>query len=304
MISARPKYLVRAVKIKHLYPYLCLLPAVMLLLGVLGYSWVGSLKTSFYRWEPFVSPEPVFHGLGNYVELLRDPLFLKTLRNTFIFTAGSVTLQFAFGFAIALILNTVSNSKLRGFITTCCMLPYVIAPILTALMWKLLMDVDIGFLNYFLNAIGVPSQLWVTGASSVLPSLILVYFWAHTPFVIIFVLAGLRALPQEPFEAAKIDGATRFQILRHLIIPLLRPLIAIVLLFQTTFTLRVFGIVFTLAPAGGPGKNGMLLGIYLYIRAFRPLRLGFAAAVSFIVLLIALVIAIGYLLVLYREREF
>lgn len=302
MVCIRPKHSVRALKRKHLYPYLYLLPAIALLVGVLGYSWLGSLKTSFYRWEPFVSPDPVFRGLGNYVELLRDRLFLKTLKNTFIFTAGSVSLQFAFGFAIALLLNKIS--KLRGFITTCCMLPYVIAPVLTALMWKLLMDVDIGFLNYFLNAIGVPSQLWVSGASSVLPSLMLVYFWAHTPFVMIFMLAGLQALPQEPFEAAKIDGATRFQILRHLTIPLLRPLMAIVLLFQTTFALRVFGIVFTLAPAGGPQKNGMLLGIYLYNRAFRPFRLGFGAAVSFVILLITLLGAIGYLLVLYREREF
>lgn len=294
----------RRIKIRwqHIIPYLLVAPALTLLIFIWGYSWIYSLKVSFSEYIPYINPTPRFIGLDNYITLFKDPLFLKTLKNSAVFTGISVFFQIIGGLGIALGLSRLRRSK--KLFTTIALMPMILAPVLVGLMWKLFYDIEFGLLNYFLNSLGFPKLGWIAVANMVLPSLIFVNWWRNVPFVIIFLFAGLEALPQEPFEAATIDGASRLQRLRYLTLPMLRPLISIVLLFQTAFTLRTFDDVFILARGGGPGKNAMLLGIYLYERGFRLMKLGYSAAISFVILGITLLVGIFYLIILYREMEF
>jgi multiple sugar transport system permease protein len=294
----------RKIKIRwqQIIPYLFLAPTLALLIFIWGYSWVYSLRISFSQYIPYINLTPKFIGLDNYITLFKDPLFLKTLKNSVVFTGISVFFQIMGGLGIALGLSRLWKSK--KLFTTIALMPMILAPVLVGLMWKLFYDIEFGLLNYFLNSLGFPKLGWIATADMVLPSVIFVNWWRSVPFVIIFLFAGLQALPQEPFEAAIIDGASRLQRLRHLTLPMLRPLIAIVLLFQTAFTLRAFDDVFILARGGGPDKNAMLLGIYLYERGFRLTKLGYAASISFVILGITLLVGLFYLIMLYKEMEF
>lgn len=294
----------RRLKIKWepMVPYLLLVPVLSLLIGVWGYSWVTSFRLTLHRWIFFIDTEPRFIGFQNYLELVRDRSFLKALQNTLVFTASSVFIQLVIGLGIALALDRLRI--LRAFFRLAVLLPLMLASVLVGLMWKMVLDIDFGILNYAISLIGLPKQGWLTSPKLILPSLIFVQVWRQTPFVTLFLLAGLQELPKPPFEAAFVDGATRLQLLRHLTLPMLRPLIAIVVLFQTAFAIRTFDIALVLARSGGPGMNGLVLGTYLYQRGFQMFRLGYTSTVSYIILFITLAIGLGYLVSLYREVEF
>ena len=288
---------------KYLFPYALLAPALGIIIVVVGYSWALGVKTSFYRWEPFYSLVPEFIGLKNYILLAKDALFLKSLWLTALFTGGTVTIQFVVGFVVALGLNRITG-KTQTFFRTAVLLPYMITPAVVGLIWKFFMDKDFGFINSVLVLLRLSPLSWIASPETVLPSIIVVSVWLNVPFVAIIILAGLQALPQEVFEAGEIDGATALQKLYHLTLPLLKPAIALVLLFQLMYAIRAFDYIFVLARGGGPGKNAMLLSIYLYERTFFPFMLGRAAAVSVVILVITCVIGVGLVISMYRETKF
>jgi len=289
-------------RLKAIAPYIYTLPAAALVLGVLMYAWGQSFILSFTQYRPMMGIGPKFTGIQNYVTLLNQPLFRKAIWVSFVFTGISVLLECVFGMLIALLLMQVTRGL--AFIRTSLLIPLMIAPALAGLIWKLFFNAEFGFLNYFLGLFGVPGQLWLSSEALVLPSIILVDIWRETPFVAIFMYAGLQALPNDPFEAARIDGATAWQAWRYITIPLLRPLLGIVVLFRVIFALRVFDTAFVLAREGGPGQNAMVLGMYLYERTYKTFDLGLASAVSFIILALTLVFGAVFITFIYREVEF
>lgn len=289
-------------KVRTTFPYLFTLPAIALVVGVLMYPWAQSFVLSFTKFRPMMGIQPEFLGLQNYLTLFHDPVFKKAIWVSFVFAGVSVFLECVFGMLIALLFTQVTQGL--GLIRTCLLIPMMIAPALSGLIWKLFLNAEFGFVNYFIGLFGLPGQLWLSSEALVLPSIILVDVWRETPFVAIFMYAGLQALPPAPFEAARIDGASAWQVWRYITFPLLRPLIGIVVLFRLIFALRIFDIVFVLAREGGPDHNAMVLGMYLYERTYKTFYLGLGSAVSFIILAFTLILGFTFVIFLYREVEF
>lgn len=252
------------------------------MVGIMGYAWMSGFRMSLTDWRPMVRPDPRVVGLANYTKLFQQSLFRHSLVVTSTFTAGAVTAQMVLGFIGALLLHKLRYFK--GLARTITLLPMMLAPAVAGLIWKLFMDVDFGLLNYVLRALSLPEFGWIADRSSVLVSVIIVEVWQWTPFVVLLLLAGLESLPQEPYEAAQLDGATKLQSMMYITIPLLRPIIVIVLLFRITFTLRAFDTILLLARGGGPGNNALTVSMYLYERAYVPFNLGMTAAVSYVIL--------------------
>lgn len=281
-------------------PFFWVMPSIIVIIAVLGYAFIKGFMTSLTEWNPFLNPDPRFVGLNNYKNLLLQPLFQHSVLITVLFSAGSVFLQMTLGMAGALLVQKLQFFK--SFVRTTMLIPMMLAPAIAGLIWKLFMDIDFGLLNYLLSRLGLPEIGWIADRNFVLPSIILVDTWQWTPFVILVLLAGLESLPSEPYEAAQIDGATKYQLFIHITIPLLKPVIMITLLFRTIFSLRAFDTIFLLARGGGPGQNALTISMYLYERAYIPFHLGMASTTSYVILGITLIL-VSIILFLNRKNN-
>jgi len=285
-------------KTRFLIPYFFIAPAFLWIIVMLIVPLSQSLWYSFTNYN-LISGESSFVGLKNYQRILTDPTMLKAIWNTLVFTLSAVTLEMLFGLGIALILNR----ELRGkrLITTIFMLPMLITPSIIALVWQTLFwNMSYGLINYGLSLLGLPQQPWLSDETLAWIAVILTETWEQTPFVGLIILSGLQALPIAPFEAATIDGASRWQKIRHITLPLLKPVIMVALLFRTIFTLRVFDLIFILT-TGGPGTATYVMSIAIQQEFFSFFNVGVASAMSWILLAISALISLVYMKILYTE---
>ena len=271
---------------RHLLPYVLIAPAVAVLLALSIYPLIYSSTVSFQVNDAW--------SLGNFTRLLSDNFFLTAMAHTFVFAVAALTCEFLLGLGLALLLN--SHIRGRGFFRATLLMPMMLPPVVAAIVWRLLLNPNFGAINGTLKQIGVNTESLTWTASPVLAmlSVIAVDVWQWTPFVFLVLLAGLQAIPQEPYEAALIDGSTRWQTFRHVTLPLLKPAILIVLLLRTMDLLRVFDQIFILTE-GGPGFATETASLYIYRTAFRFSNFGYAAAMSFVLLAITNVISVGYI---------
>jgi len=263
------------------------LPAMIVLAALVVYPVIQSVimsmrdyHSSIVNWE--------FVGLKWYRFFFDDPRFMKALGRTFSFTSSSVTLQLVLGMVIALIMN-------RDFIgikivRTLLLLPMVAMPVASAMMWSIMYQpTDAGVLNFFLNSLGLKSSLWLASPDTALfPSLLIVNVWRGTPFAMLIILAGLRSLPQEPFEAAGIDGASALQQFWYLTLPMVKPTIITALMFRLIDTMKEWAMIWVLTQ-GGPMHSSETLYVYGYVRAFKYAKLGYGSAI-----LVALMILVVF----------
>jgi len=284
---------------KKVVPYFLILPSFILLIFILLYQITYNVYLSFYNWS-FINPtHKEFLGIQNYLKILtNDPLFWSTLKVTFIFVAVTISIEFCVGFSAALLLNSLQRG--RRVLTACLILPYMVARIATGLTWKLLWSYDFGLMNYFLSLVGVDRVVWLGNPSTALFAVIISEIWRATPFITLVLLAGLSSLPHEPFEAAKVDGASSWQVFRHITLPLLIPSIGVALLFQTIFKIRVFDLIFILTE-GGPLNATLPLGILIYRTYFRYFEGGYSAAIACLMLAIGILVSIFYLRLIFRK---
>jgi multiple sugar transport system permease protein len=284
------------------YPYLLVAPTVLVLFAILVWPMISSLIYSFQSYNilrPDLGRE--FIGFDNYVRLLNSPQFWKSLRVTLIYTSVAVSLELVLGLSLALLLNRTHIVGLR-FIRTIMLIPFLSTPVVVALAWKFMLHAEFGMLNYFASLLGLPGRVWL-GPGYALPSLIAVEVWQHTSFVLLILLAGLQSLPNEPYEAAIIDGASSWQLLTHITLPLLRPVILVALVFRTMFTLRVFDTIWVLT-GGGPADATRTLSVGIYLTGFRQFEVGLGAALSWILLLVTMAISLIYWRYLSGDVEF
>jgi multiple sugar transport system permease protein len=275
---------------RHALPYVLIAPTLLLLLGVLVYPMAQSLIFSFQSYNLLRPETQKFVGFQNYINIVKSDQFWTTLRVTLVYTAVAVAIEFVIGLAIALLLNR--NLIGRRFIRTIILLPFFSTPTVVALAWKLMLHTEFGMINYFLSLVGISARNWL-GPGLALPSLIMVEIWQQTSFIVLILLAGLQALPQEPYEAAIIDGANPWQLLTKVTLPLLRPVILVALIFRTMFTLRVFDTIWVLT-GGGPANETRTFSIGIYLTGFRQFDIGTGAALSWILLLITMAISLVY----------
>ncbi|MEE9249760.1 MAG: sugar ABC transporter permease [Alphaproteobacteria bacterium] len=245
-----------------------------------------------------------FVGFDNYRRLMReDPVFWDSFRTTLTFVFGVVTVEFVLGFALALLL--FHHVRRRRFVLTLMLIPMMLAPVAVGLMWKLMLQGEFGMLTYYLRGMGLmgPQTAPLSDLRLVLPSVMLIDVWEWTPFVTLVFLAGLLSLPREPFEAAIMDGAGPLAVFRDITLPLMRPIIALVLLLRGIDAFKEFDKVFILT-GGGPGISTELLSIYTWRINFRDWDLGYGAVCAFMVYLVVLILcAISYKAIYWTEAR-
>ncbi|MCC7371852.1 MAG: ABC transporter permease subunit [Chloroflexi bacterium] len=258
--------------------YLFILPTALLLFGLIGYPFARAVYLSFHN---AVGPRlGVFVGFDNYLTLWKDDFFLRAVSVTVAFTVWSVAIKFVLGLSTALLLHHVPRwgSVLGGLI----LLPYIIPEVVRALAWRVLLDPLFGALNFILvNVLGVMSQglPWLGNPSTALPSVILVNIWAGTPFFIILLVAGLKAIDTELYDAAAVDGASAWRKFLHITLPGLRYVIIVASLLSTIFTFNGFTLTYLLT-GGGPGGATRIYTILAYEYAVQGLRYGAGIAVA------------------------
>lgn len=268
-------------------------PAMLLLGAVVLYPLGYSLWLSLHDWTLLTfTAGPPFVGLGNYVDALTQAGFWKALRTTVVFIALAVPVEFLFGFAMALLLNRPWRA--RGALLTLILLPFTVTNVVIGLTFKLLYNYDWGVVNYLLESAALPRVNWLGSLSGAMAGVVLADVWNTSSFFALVLYAGLVALPAEPLEAARVDGASRWQVLRHVVVPLLRPVIGVALLWRFIDTFRIFDVIYVLT-GGGPAEATEVISIYAFKNGFRFFRLGFASAVSYLMTAVMLLVAFVYL---------
>lgn len=242
-----------------------------------------------------------FIGFSNYIELFKDPRFYNSLKLCLIFIIGATIIQLFIGFLLALLLNRDSLiSKLSRLLLV---IPMMVTPIVVGITWRFLYDADYGLINYILGLIGIHNVPWLINPNIALLTLILIDSWQWTPFMMLTILAGLRSLPIEPYEAASIDGASKFQGFRYITLPLLIPVVLVALLIRTIDAFKAFDIFFA-TTLGGPGTATEILSLFIYKTGFRYSHMGSAAALSIIMLIIIIIICNFYIRVMKRTGNY
>jgi multiple sugar transport system permease protein len=229
-----------------------------------------------------------FIGFENYAKVFSNVDFLNSLRVTFTFVIFAISIEFVLGMGLALLLN--HDLKGKGFIRSMILLPMMCTNVVIGLTWRLLLNYEFGMVNYYLSVLGLNRVEWLSKPSVAMPAILMVDVWNTTSFVALLLLSGLQALPEEPYEAARIDGASGWQTFVYLTLPLLRQTILVALLWRVIDTFRIFDVIYLLT-AGGPARATETVSIYVYRYGFQSFNLGYASAASYIMILIMLVIA-------------
>ncbi len=242
--------------------------------------------------------EPHFVGLRNYSTVIKDPLFFTALKNALIWTALSVLFQVILGLLVALLLN-IPRRGYRVF-RNLSLLPFVLPPVAIAVTWKWLYNPLYGLINYFVVLLGGEPVNFL-GRNLALYSVTWVNIWKAFPFYALFALAGLQSIPQEIYEAARIDGAAFLSIFRYIILPLIRPLLLVMALFATVWTFNYFDLIYSMTQ-GGPGHATEILATLAYKTVFLKLRFDHAATIGVFMFLVNLALSLT-ILSLSRRAE-
>jgi trehalose/maltose transport system permease protein len=223
--------------------YYMVLPALVIILIVAFFPILQAINLSLR--QSTVTQAGPFVGTENYVEMFQNPDFLEGLTNTLIFTVASVTLEFVIGLGIALAINRAFRG--RGLVRAAVLVPWAFPTVISAVMWRLMFQDQVGIINYVANAIGLISQPILSDRTLLLIGVTLVDVWKTTPFMALLLLAGLQTIPGEVYEAARVDGANVMQRFFRITLPLLKPTILVALLFRTLDAYRVFDLFWALS---------------------------------------------------------
>ena len=291
---------VTAARSRSTPPLLLLVPTVIVLFVLTIYPTVYSFTLSLNEWN--MSNRLAiwnFVGLGNYANILRDARFWNAAQVTATFIFGTVAVQLLLGMGIALLLQR--QVVARGLLRTALLLPMMTTPVVVGLIWRFMYNPTQGILNYLLGQIGLPTPNWLGSLQTGLIAVMIADIWEWTPFMVLILLAALQTLPQEPFEAAAIDGASAWQAFLHITLPLLRPTIVVAVLIRAIDSFKTFDLVYVLTN-GGPGTSTETLSFYTYKWGFKFFQMGYASALSFVMLIMVIIFANVLILVTARNR--
>lgn len=258
---------------------LFLLPSLLVLTYVVAYPFASAIIISFQ--DKYVGAGAKWVGLRNYYELFGDPKFIQVIRNTIVYTIGSVGIKFLLGLGMALVLN--QPRRFNYIFRTVLFIPWAVPTVVTALNFRWIYDDFSGMINNILLALGLASDVisWLGDPEYAMGSIIAVVVWAGTPFYTMSFLAGLQAIPKELYEAARIDGASVWHEFWHITIPQLRNVFTIVVMLSTIWTSTNLVVVLILTN-GGPGNRTQILPNLAYKLALLAGRLGIGSAVNMV----------------------
>jgi len=259
------------------------LPAILGIWLVVGFPLLYAL---FISGHDYVLSQGGLGGinLGNYLTIFRDDLLIGSSRNTLVLTFSVVVSEFLIGLGLALLLNN-RRVRSRDLYLGILLIPMLMPPITVGLIWRLLLHPELGIINYSLGLLGLSQPAWLGDPRLAMLTLVIVDIWHETSFILLILLAGLTALPDELYEAAMIDGASAAQQFRFLTIPLLMPTMLVAVLIRLIAALKTYDLVYILT-RGGPGVSTETISYYIYRVAFVFLDMGKSSAMSFMLLII------------------
>ncbi|HXU54819.1 MAG TPA: sugar ABC transporter permease [Casimicrobiaceae bacterium] len=290
-LVTRPGFLARRRRAYLLF----VLPALLVVGAVIIFPWAFTVWMSAFDWK--IGSVAHFVGLDNYTQLATNTRFLESILHTFYFTVLAVVFPLILGTAAALIFHR--EFPLRGMLRSIFTMPMMATPVAVALVWTMMFHPQQGVLNYLLSLVGLPPSLWVYSPTWVIPSLVLVEIWHWTPLIMLIVLGGLAALPTEPYESARLDGASEWQLFRYITLPLLAPFLIVAAVIRTIDALKAFDTIYVISQ-GGPGTASETINLYLYLQAFAFYNVGNASAV--VVVFFVIILALALLLLHVREK--
>ena len=277
-----------------LLPLLLLSPALVLLLGIVAYPIARALWLSVHRLEILRPDLSQYVGLANYRGLLHDPVMRIALQNSGVWVAGVVLFQLFGGLIGAVILNQrfPGRAAVRGL----ALIPWATPSVLVALMWTWMLDGNYGLLNDLLVKSGILSrfQPWLAQPGTALPAVMLADVWQGIPFFAVMLLAALQAIPEDLFEAAKIDGASAWRVFRHVTLPLLLPTILITTMLRMIWTANYMDLIMVMT-GGGPGYSSLTVPLHAYYTAYKRLDFGYGSSIAIVQVAILAVAIVFYL---------
>jgi multiple sugar transport system permease protein len=276
---------------------LFLLPAALVFLMFTAYPMVGSLVLSLFRWDGMSNRQ--FVGLDNYHMLAEDPLLRTVLTNTFIFMVSDVALNMALALFLAIVIDRYVGRLVRGLFRAVVFFPVIVSGAAIGIIWQWLMSTDLGLINYYLGALGLPIVSWLDSSSNALRSLILVDVWRNVGFSFVVLTAGLQGISSHYYEAAAIDGANERQQIRWITLPLLSPTIFFLLVINLIGAFQFFDLSYVMT-RGGPGDATRTIMYYIYATAFSFFRFGYGSAIA--VLLFAILAVLTFTQVRLSRR--
>jgi ABC-type sugar transport system permease subunit len=283
--------------------YLFILPLFICVFLLLLYPMLDTIMTAFFDIQLVNISKKTFVGFQNFKTIFtqENPNFFSgIMRVTLIFVFFSVVLQVGFGLALALLLH-LKWLKAKIFFRNVFLLPWVTAGVVCGFSWKFLFNQTVGVLNYLITLVGIAPQAWLSDPRLVLPSIIFANIWKGTTYSLLIQLAGLQSIPDELYEVALVDGASKLQSLRYITIPMLVPFLFINLVTETGDTFHVFDRIYAMT-GGGPLHSTELLSIFMYRNAFVYGNLGVGAAVAVFELMVGLVFALAYIFIFRQEK--
>ena len=287
----------RQLRADRFRPYLVLAPAFLLTIGILipfFFAIYLSLTDISLR-----SPSYDFVGIQNYTQMFTNPDFWHAVSVTLRYALWTTGVEMVLGLGVALLLN--EDSRFTTVMRLLLTFPLMVAPVIATLIWQLMTSPSVGIVANWLRAIGLGNFQWGAATQSAMFSVVLIDVWVYTPFVIILVLAGLRSLPADPYEAASIDGAKPITMFVRLTLPMIMPFLLIALIFRLMLSLQEFGIIFALTK-GGPGDTLMGMSLYGYQQGFQFYDLAKSIPVMFILYLVVY-FAANYLINSWRRAQ-
>lgn len=265
-----------------------MVPALALFAANAIFPLLYALDISFRGYQLLIPGVKRYIGIANYAQIFTDPLFWKSVDVTAWFVAGVLFLQLPAALLLALLLDRLPRAA--GFAATLLLVPTIIAPSVVGFQWAQIYNYQFGPLNYLLGLLDLARPVWTGSPVLALPSLIAIDFWEWTPFMVLLLFAGLRSLPTDILEAARVDGSSFAQVFFRIILPLLRPVIGIAVVLRVLMSFKTFDIIYVLTQ-GGPGAATENLAYYTYIQGFRYFNLGYASALAVLQLIVVALLA-------------
>lgn len=264
-------------------------PTIVLLLLVMAFPVVFTIYLSFHQWIGGAVKAPDFIGLSNYIEMfVNDTRFRGALLNTIVLTTGSVFAQTVIGVGLAVFIHR--EFAIRGLVRSIILLPMIATPVAIALIWRLMFHPQLGALNDILTRLGLPPSDWLADPTLALLLVGVVDTWEWAPLIALITLAGLTALPHDPYEAAQIDGANAWQRFWLITLPMVRPIIVVAVVFRLIEALKTFDIILVMTN-GGPGFVTETLNIYIYNTAFQYQQIGYSSALLIVFFVLVLLVS-------------
>jgi multiple sugar transport system permease protein len=266
------------------------LPTILALALVVGFPLLFALYVSTHEYDLTRGGIGEFSGWTNYAKTLSDKLFLNAARNTAVLAISVVVVELCVALGISLLLNQ-PGLRFRNIYLAILLIPLLISPIAVGMIWRLLLHPELGAVNWVFGLVGLPKQEWLSGQNTAMPTIVGVDVWHETSLMIVIILAGLTALPKDPIEAAAVDGATAWQTLRTVTLPLLTPVLVVAVLIRLIAAMKTYDLIYILT-RGGPGSATETISYLIWKNAFTSLDMGNAAAASFLLLVVIMILTV------------